>query len=250
MRLAVLLTFGFCLSAAAGYAQQTLRREAAPEPLPQIDPKDAATISSYGIGRSTGHSLREEGIDIDFDAFVQGLRDGAAGATPKYTEPQFRAAMQIFQREMQAKQDQRRLTAADKNRSEGQAFLARNKAKPDVTTLASGLQYKVLRSGTGHSPKASDTVKVHYEGTLLDGTVFDSSIKRGEPAVFPVRGVIRGWTEALQLMKVGDKLRLFIPPELAYGSKGAGNVIGPNAVLTFDVELLAIEPPGAPEAAQ
>jgi FKBP-type peptidyl-prolyl cis-trans isomerase FklB len=131
----------------------------------------------------------------------------------------------------------------DKNKREGETFLVGNKTKEGVTTRPSGLQYQVLRSGTGASPKATDTVKVHYEGTLLDGKVFDSSIKRNEPAVFPVNGVIAGWTEAMQLMRVGDKWRLFIPSELAYGARGAGDLIGPNAVLIFDVELLDIVAP-------
>jgi FKBP-type peptidyl-prolyl cis-trans isomerase FklB len=131
---------------------------------------------------------------------------------------------------------------AEKNRREGQTFLAKNKTRAGVKVRPSGLQYEVLRAGNGASPKATDTVKVHYEGTLLNGTVFDSSVKRKEPAVFPVNRVIPGWTEAMQMMKVGDKWRLFIPSELAYGARGAGHDIGPNAVLIFDVELLGISP--------
>jgi FKBP-type peptidyl-prolyl cis-trans isomerase FklB len=194
---------------------------------------------------NTGRSIKEEGIDIDLEMFFQGIRDAAGGAKPKYSEQQIRDALTAFQREMRTRQEKQQQTAGEKNKREGQAFLAANKAKEGVTMLPSGLQYLVIRSGDGASPKVTDTVKVHYEGTLLDGTVFDSSIKRNEPAVFPVRGVIPGWTEALQRMKVGDKWKLFIPAELAYGARGAGRAIGPNSVLVFEVELLGIEPPAA-----
>jgi FKBP-type peptidyl-prolyl cis-trans isomerase FklB len=207
--------------------------------------KEVGVIASYGLGMNTGRSIKEEGIDIDLEMFFQGVRDAAAGAKPKYSEQQIREALTAFQRDMRTRQETRQQTAGEKNKREGQAFLAANKAKEGVTTLPSGLQYLVIRSGDGTSPKATDTVKVHYEGTLLDGTVFDSSVKRNEPAVFPVRGVIPGWTEALQRMKVGDKWKLFIPAELAYGPRGAGRAIGPNSVLVFEVELLGIEPPAA-----
>jgi FKBP-type peptidyl-prolyl cis-trans isomerase FklB len=164
----------------------------------------------------------------------------------KYTEDQLRVAFSVFQRQAhQARQPQSNSSDADKNLREGQAFLAATKAKPGMVTLPSGLQYQVLQSGSGPSPKASDTVKVHYEGTLLSGKVFDSSIKRNEPVTFPVNGVIPGWTEALQRMKVGDHWRLVIPSDLAYGARGVPQAgIGPNSVLIFDVRLLGIEPPG------
>ena len=144
---------------------------------------------------------------------------------------------------MAAKQEQEMSKAqkqGEVNKQQGAAFLAANKSKPGVKTTASGLQYKVLKAGNGPTPKATDKVRTHYHGTLIDGTVFDSSVQRGEPAEFPVSGVIRGWTEALQLMKVGDKWQLFIPSELAYSARGAGGVIGPNSTLVFEIELLEI----------
>ncbi len=210
-----------------------------------MDSKEAAAIASYAIGMNTGRSIKDEGIEIDLDAFFQGIRDGAGGAKPKYSQQQIREAMAMFQEELKAKQEKSQRMVSEKNLREGQAFLAANKVKEGVVTLPSGLQYQILRKGNGASPKATDTVKVHYEGTLLDGTVFDSSIQRNEPAVFPVRDVIPGWTEALQQMHVGDKWKLFIPAELAYGARGAGRVIGPNSVLIFEVELLGIESSGA-----
>lgn len=206
------------------------------------DGQDAAAIASYGIGLRTGASIKQDDVGIDLDAFVQGIRDGAEGAEPKYTEKEIMAALETFKKTVQAKKEQGQQAAAEKNETEGKAFLAKNKAKEGVKTRPSGLQYEVIKSGKGASPKATDTVKVHYVGTLLDGTVFDSSVERNEPAVFPVNRVIPGWTEAMQLMKVGDKWRLFIPSDLAYGPRGAGAEIGPNAVLVFEVELLGIEP--------
>jgi FKBP-type peptidyl-prolyl cis-trans isomerase len=245
MRQSVFAMVGLCLCAGAVFAQTTPARipGAAPAPAPAANAKNAASIASYGIGMNTGRSIKSDGVEIDLEAFIQGIRDGAKGAQSKYTEQQIRAAIEVFKTDMQAQQEQRRKTQTETNLREGRAFLAKNKTKAGVKTTASGLQYEVLRAGTGATPKATDTVKVHYEGTLLDGTVFDSSIKREEPAVFPVGRVIPGWTEALQLMKVGDKLRLFVPSELAYGAEGQGRDIGPNAVLVFEVELLGIEPP-------
>ncbi len=157
------------------------------------------------------------------------------------SEAERKETLDNFRKEMMAKMESKQKTDGGKNLKEGEAFLAANAKKEAVTTLPSGLQYKVLKSGKGKSPKATDTVKVHYHGTLLDGTVFDSSVERGEPATFPVNGVIPGWVEALQIMKEGDKWQLTIPPKLAYGERGAGGKIGPNSVLVFDVELLSIE---------
>jgi FKBP-type peptidyl-prolyl cis-trans isomerase FklB len=251
MRLLGFAMTWLCVCAATAFAED----EPAPAgpgapvaPAPAIDSKEASIIASYGIGMSTGRSIKAQEVDLDLDMYIQGLRDGMASAKPKYTEQQLRTAMGMLQREMQAKQQKRQQTAGEKNKKEGQAFLTANKAKEGVKSVASGLQYQVIKAGNGASPKATDTVKVHYEGTLLDGTVFDSSVKRNEPAVFPVRGVIPGWTEALQLMKVGDKWKLFIPSELAYGARGAGDRIGPHSVLVFEVELLGIEAPGAKDS--
>jgi FKBP-type peptidyl-prolyl cis-trans isomerase FklB len=190
-----------------------------------------------------GPDLRTDGVDIDLDSFIQGLKDGLQGLQPKFTEPQLKTAFEAFQADMQAKAESRAKALGAKNQREGQTFLVANRTKAGVKTTKSGLQYLVVRAGTGATPKATDTVKVHYEGFLIDGTVFDSSVKRKEPAVLQVDGVIPGWTEALQMMKTGDKWRLFVPAELAYGAAGADNAIGPNATLIFDVELLSVEPP-------
>jgi FKBP-type peptidyl-prolyl cis-trans isomerase FklB len=149
--------------------------------------------------------------------------------------------MQDFQKKMMAKQMAAREEGLGKNKAEGEKFLADNKKKEGIKTTASGLQYKVITAGTGKTPKATDTVKTHYRGTLINGTEFDSSYKRGEPAEFPVNGVIKGWTEALQLMKEGAKWQLFIPSELAYGERGAGRDIGPNSTLIFDIELISVK---------
>ena len=248
MRFFLFALVGLCVCTGKIYSQNPLPAQPAQAPAVKVDPKEAAAIASYGIGLNTGLSVKSDGVDIDLEAFIEGIRDGVKGKSPKYSTQQLHAAMMIFQREMQAKEEERKKTLGEKNRRDGQAFLDKNKTKTGVKSLPSGLQYEVLQSGKGASPKANDTVKVHYEGTLLDGTVFDSSIKRNEPAVFPVNRVIRGWTEALQLMKVGDKWRIYLPSDLAYGTQGAGHDIGPNAVLTFEVELLGIEPPQAKEA--
>ncbi|MFV1967568.1 MAG: FKBP-type peptidyl-prolyl cis-trans isomerase [Pirellulaceae bacterium] len=197
--------------------------------------------ASYAIGLNIGRNIQSDGMELSIAALLQGLEDSLTKAAPLLSEEQCRAAMQQFQREHETKMTQKRQTAGSRNESQGAAFLAANKTKQGVTTLPSGLQYMVIKAGTGATPKLTDTVRTHYHGTLIDGTVFDSSVKRGEPAEFPVGGVIRGWTEALQRMKVGDKWRLFLPSELAYGPRGAGGVIGPDAVLIFEIELLGIK---------
>ena len=210
---------------------------------PRAGCKNASTIGSYGIGMNIGHQLKTGGVDVNLESLVQGIRDGMQGGTPKYTRRPGSRRPGVFQRQAEARQPQANVTDAEKNLREGQAFLAATKAKPGVVTLPSGLQYQVLQAGNGPSPKASDTVKVHYEGTLFSGKVFDSSIKRNEPVTFPVTGVIPGWTEALQRMKVGDRWRLVIPSDLAYGARGVPQAgIGPNSVLIFEVQLLEIEP--------
>lgn len=196
---------------------------------------------SYAIGFSVGNQIRGDGLEVDLDQLMQGFKDAYGKKPSRFSQEELRDAMSAVQRDIVAKRQDKLKTVADKNRKEGKAFLDANKAKKGIQTLPSGLQYQVLKSGNGPTPKATDTVKTHYHGTLIDGTVFDSSVEREDPAVFPVNGVIRGWTEALQKMKVGDKWKLFVPPELAYGSQGAGNDIGPDAVLIFEVELLGIE---------
>jgi len=196
---------------------------------------------SYGIGMDIGENMKRQSIDIDPDMLAKGIKDVFAGSKLLLTEEEFRTTMENFRKDMMAKQKMQMQELSDKNKKEGEAFLAENKKKEGVKTLPSGLQYKVIKEGDGNLPKAEDTVTVHYKGTLIDGTEFDSSYSRGEPATFPVNGVIPGWTEALQLMKTGSKWQLFIPSNLAYGERGAGGKIGPNSTLVFDVELLSIK---------
>jgi FKBP-type peptidyl-prolyl cis-trans isomerase FklB len=196
---------------------------------------------SYGIGLNIGKDFKEQNINVDPDLLAQGIRDAMAGGPVLLTEEEMQKAMMEFQQEMMAAQEKRMAEATQKNLQEGEAFLAENAKKEGVTVLPSGLQYRVIEAGKGKTPTAKNTVTVHYRGRLIDGTEFDSSHERGEPATFPVAGVIPGWTEALQLMQEGAKWELFIPPSLAYGERGAGQVIGPNAVLVFEVELLKVQ---------
>lgn len=203
--------------------------------------KDDKDKVSYAIGLNIGKSMKQEGLDINPDALAAAMKDVFAGAKPQLTDEQVQTVMQDFQKKMMAKQMAAREEGLGKNKAEGEKFLADNKKKAGIKTTASGLQYKVITAGTGKTPKATDTVKTHYRGTLINGTEFDSSYKRGEPAEFPVNGVIKGWTEALQLMKEGAKWQLFIPSELAYGERGAGKDIGPNSTLIFDIELLSVK---------
>lgn len=202
--------------------------------------KDQREKASYGVGWNLGSSLRQQFVDVDPDVIMKGFRDGFSGTTPLISEQDMKTAVVELQRQVREAQQTRATQAGEKNKVEGPAFLAANKAKPGVVTLPSGLQYKILKEGTGPKPTATDTVTVNYRGTLLDGTEFDSSYKRGQAATFPVNRVIKGWTEALQLMPVGSKWELYIPADLAYGAAGAGGDIGPNATLIFEVELLSI----------
>jgi FKBP-type peptidyl-prolyl cis-trans isomerase len=193
---------------------------------------------SYIIGMDIGTNLKKQSIDIDSNILAKGVKDALAGTKPLLTEQEIQETMVAFQKEMMAKQAE----VAKKNKAEGEAFLTENKKKEGVKTLLSGLQYKVIKAGTGKKPKSTDTVTAHYRGTLINGTEFDSSYKRGQPATFPVSGgMIPGWTEALQLMEEGAKWQLFIPSNLAYGEKGAGRDIGPNATLIFEIELVSIQ---------
>lgn len=207
----------------------------------EISLKDKKDKVSYAIGLDVGNAMKKQSIDIDTDIFVKGLKDALSGGKKLMTDDEIRETMTAFSHEMADKQKEMIKKLAEKNKQEGDAFLAENKKKEGVKTLPSGLQYKIIAEGTGKTPQAGDTVTVNYRGTLMDGTEFDSSFKRGQPATFPVNGVIKGWTEALQLMKEGAKWQLFIPSDLAYGDKGAGGMIGPNAVLIFDVELISIK---------
>ncbi len=196
---------------------------------------------SYVMGHNIANNFKDQKIDIQMDAFIKGIKDGLKEDVNIFSIKEVQEIMTEYQNQMRDKMEIDRKDVSKINLNESKAFLAENKEKEGIVTLESGLQYKVLKEGTGPFPKATDKVKTHYVGTLIDGTEFDSSIKRGEPIIFSVTGVIPGWTEALQLMKVGSKWNLFIPPELAYGENGAGNLIGPNAALIFEVELISIE---------
>lgn len=196
---------------------------------------------SYSIGLGFGKNIKEQEIDVDPELLIQGVRDAIAGANPRLTDEQIEQCMTEFRAVFIAQQEAKEKAASELNKKKGEAFLAQNKDKPGVKTTATGLQYQIVEEGKGASPKATDTVRVHYRGTLIDGTEFDSSYKRNQPATFPLNGVIKGWTEGLQFAKPGGKLRLFIPSELAYGENSPpGSPIGPNSVLVFDIELLEV----------
>ena len=196
---------------------------------------------SYSIGMDIGGNLKRGSVEVDPDLLAKGLKDSYGGGKTILTEDQARQAIADFQKTLMAKQAETMQKLSEKNKADGEKFLAENAKKEGVKTLPSGLQYKEITPGTGKSPKTTDTVTTHYKGTLIDGTEFDSSYKRGEPVSFPVSGVIAGWTEALQLMKEGAKWQLFVPPNLAYGERGAGREIGPNATLIFEVELISVK---------
>ncbi len=203
--------------------------------------KDQKEKVSYSIGLNIGANLKAQKIDINPDLLARGLKDALTGTKPLLTEEEIKDVLTTFQKEMTAKTDAARAAVSEQNKSEGVAFLAENAKKEGIVTLPSGLQYKVITPGTGAKPKATDTVVTNYKGTLIDGTEFDSSYTRGEPAEFPVSKVIAGWTEALQLMQTGAKWQLFIPSDLAYGEKGYEGVIAPNSVLIFELELISIK---------
>ena len=195
---------------------------------------------SYAIGMNIGAGMKKDGLDIDPTILSQGVKDALAGTKPLMTETEAQTVMTEFRTELMKKKQEAAQHVSEANKQEGQQFLAANKSKEGVITLPSGLQYKILKEGTGPKPTAADTVTVNYRGTLINGTEFDSSYKRNEPATFGVGQVIKGWTEALQLMPVGSKWQLFIPSDLAYGERSPGAEIGPNSTLIFDVELLSI----------
>ena len=198
--------------------------------------------ASYAIGMNWGTGLHRQAIDVDTAALLQGMKDALAGGKTLLTEDEARTALMQLQKEMQEKQQAKAAQEGEANKKEGDAFLSANKSKEGVVTLPSGLQYKILKEGSGPKPTSTDSVVCNYKGNLINGTEFDSSYKRGEPATFPVTGVIKGWTEALQLMPVGSKWQLFIPSDLAYGPRGTpGGPIGPNSTLVFEVELMSIK---------
>lgn len=196
---------------------------------------------SYSIGMDIGNSFKGRGMDVDIELVYKGLEHSFNGKETAVSLDESRKILMEYGRKMREKEMAKSSQSSDANKQEGDAFLAGNGKKDGVVTLPSGLQYKVIEKGDGASPSIDDTVETHYRGTLIDGTEFDSSYKRGQPAVFPVKGVIAGWTEALQLMKVGAKWQLFIPSDLAYGERGSMPKIGPNSTLIFDIELLGVK---------
>lgn len=206
--------------------------------------------ASYAIGMNMAQGMKSQDVPIDLDLLIEGLRDTFTESDTRLTAEQMQQALQEFQQMMVQRQQEARAAQGATNQQEAEAFFAQNKEQEGVTTTESGLQYMVVEEGDGPKPSATDRVTVHYTGTLLDGTKFDSSVDRGQPATFPVNGVIQGWQEALQLMSVGSKYKLWIPSDLAYGANGQGPVIGPNAALVFDVELLGIEDQGEGGASQ
>jgi|SRR3984885_255931 len=223
-------------AAPATAAKTPAAKPAAPAPLTTDEQKD-----SYALGINIGRSLKKQKVDLDTASVMRGIKDALAGSPSLLTDTEIDAGLKQLAAEAQKVQDAEQAKAGEANMKEGQEFLAANKTKDGVVTLPSGLQYKILTAGTGAKPTASDTVVCNYRGTFINGTEFDSSYKRGQPASFPVGGVIKGWTEALQLMPVGSKWQLFVPPDLAYGERGAGGAIGPNQTLVFDVELISIK---------
>jgi FKBP-type peptidyl-prolyl cis-trans isomerase FklB len=222
MKLRAIVVLGILFLVSQAYAQEKLVLK---------NQKEKVSYSiGLNIGRNLGSDLKRQSIDIDPNVVAKGIQDALSGANPLLSNEEIQETMIAFQKEMSEKQKQR-----------GEAFLSENKKKEGVKTLPSGLQYKVIKVGTGKKPKLNDMVTVQYRGTLVDGTEFDSSYRRGQPATFQVSGVIRGWTEALPLMGEGAKWQLFIPPNLAYGERGAGGLIGPNATLIFEIELISVQ---------
>jgi FKBP-type peptidyl-prolyl cis-trans isomerase len=241
-KLAILLTVGVAISGCAA-AQQSSTPSAAEN---KTESKSDAALntpkakSSYAIGMNIAKSLQHDEIDVDPAMLMRGLTDALNNQKPLLSEEDAKAAITTLQQETRARREAQQKALADSNAKEGAAFLAENKSKADVKTLPSGLQYKVLKQGDGSKPTSSDSVECNYRGTLINGKEFDSSYKRGKPASFPVTGVIKGWTEILQLMPVGSKYQVYIPSELAYGQRAPGE-IGPNATLIFEIELLSIK---------
>jgi FKBP-type peptidyl-prolyl cis-trans isomerase len=231
-----------------GTPSTAAKTPAAKKPATAAKPATGVTLktqkekASYALGMKVGGDLRRQGVNAAVDPAIvaRGLKDALSGSKPLITEEEEKSALIQLQSQVVGAQQAKAHEAGAAKRKEGEAFLAANKSKEGVVTLPSGMQYKILKAGTGPKPTASDTVSCNYRGTLINGKEFDSSYKRGEPTSFPVAGVIKGWTEALQLMPVGSKWQLFIPSDLAYGDRGAGGDIGPGETLIFEVELLSI----------
>ena len=226
-------------AAKPGQAATAAKRPGTTAAAPLKTPKEKA---SYAIGQNIAKGLQKDGVDVDAASLARGVRDALAGNKSLLTDQEAQAALTTLATEVRAKQQAKMQLAAEENKKQGDAFLAENKTKPGVVALPSGLQYKVLKEGNGPKPAPGDKVTCNYTGTLLEGKEFDSSYKRGQPVTFSVGEVIKGWNEALQLMPVGSKWQLVVPPDLAYGDRGAGQEIGPNSTLIFEVELLSIAP--------
>jgi FKBP-type peptidyl-prolyl cis-trans isomerase FklB len=228
MRATAPLLLALAIPAACGPGQAT-----GPVALESEDAK-----ANYSVGYQIGGDFKRQGVPVDANALLAGIRDAVEGGEPRLSEEQRHATLAELKRRIVATEQAGKKAEAEKNLAAAKAFLDVNRSKEGVTTLPSGLQYKVIKEGTGPKPSATDTVTVHYRGTLIDGTEFDSSYSRNEPAIFPVNRVIKGWTEALQLMGEGAKWELYIPPDLAYGERGAGARIPPQSALVFEVELI------------
>jgi FKBP-type peptidyl-prolyl cis-trans isomerase FklB len=231
---------------ATGAASKTGKAPA--KAAPAVTLKTQKDKFSYAVGMNIASSLKRQPVEIDPALLARGIKDAFAGGKTLLTEDEVKTVLTDAQNQMRQKQQEKMQAESSSNQKAGEAFLAENKAKEGVVTLPDGLQYKILTQGTGPKPTANDTVVCNYRGTLIDGKEFDSSYKRGQPATFPVGRVIKGWTEALPLMPVGSKWQLFIPSSLAYGERGAGQDIGPNSTLIFEVELLSIQPPATAAA--
>jgi FKBP-type peptidyl-prolyl cis-trans isomerase len=227
-------------SKAAGTKTATKKPATTAKTAPAAPLKTEKEKSSYALGMSIGSGLHRQGVPVDPAIVARGLRDAMSGAKTLMTEEEMKSTLQQLRAQVGKEQAVKAHAAGEANRKEGEAFLSANRAKEGVTTLPDGLQYKVLKEGSGAKPTASDTVTVNYRGTLVNGKEFDSSYKRGQPTTFPVGGVIKGWTEALQLMPVGSKWELYIPADLAYGDNPPDPSIGPGDTLVFEVELLSI----------
>ncbi len=260
LKLATLFGFGMALLQVTAAAQNQAPPMNMATNAPKLSPQELKENMSYAIGTDIGHNLKRGGVELDLDVMSSALKNAVAGGESKLTDQQIQEAIGNYRKEAMAKRQEIQKASAEKNKKEGEAFLAANKTKPGIKTLevklpdgkTAEMQYKVITEGTGAIPKTNETVSVNYKGTLIDGKEFDSSAKHGaQPAKFPVNRVVRGWTEALEHMKVGSKWEIYLPSSLAYGDNGYGQSIEPGSTLVFDMELVGIEaPPPAPAPAQ
>lgn len=259
LKLTLAFGFGMALLQVNAAAQDKPALLNSPTDAPTLSPKEQKENMSYAIGMDIGKNLKRASVELDLDVLSSALKAAMVGQPSKLTDQQAQEAIGAFRREAMAKQNEERLKTAQKNRAEGAAFLAENKKKPGIKTLdvklpdgtTAEMQYKVITEGTGAIPKSNDTVSVNYRGTLIGGKEFDNSAKRGQPAKLQVNRVVRGWTEALGMMKAGSKWELYLPPTLAYGDQGSGPNVEPGATLIFEMELLGTEaPPPPPPPAQ